>query len=68
MVYNTLGQKVAELVNRHQTSGNYTVEFNASVSSSTASNLPSGVYIYKLHITQGSETKFSSTKKMILTK
>jgi len=56
VVYNTIGQKVAELVNQEQTSGKYTVKFDAS-------NLPSGVYIYKL---QAGE--FSDVKKMLLTK
>lgn len=56
VVYNTLGQKVAELVNEHQSSGKYSVQFNAT-------NLPSGVYIYKI---QAGE--FSSVKKMLLTK
>jgi|GEM_PF-6883381 len=56
VVYNVIGQKVAELVNQEQTSGKYTVKFDAS-------NLPSGVYIYKL---QAGE--FSDVKKMLLTK
>ena len=56
IVYNALGQQVAELVNQHQSIGKYSVKFNAS-------NLPSGVYIYRLHAGE-----FSSTEKMILTK
>ena len=56
VVYNVVGQKVAELVNQNQTSGKYTVKFNAS-------NLPSGVYIYKLQAGD-----FSDVKKMLLTK
>jgi len=63
VVYNIIGQKVAELVNQEQASGKYTVKFDASTSSATASNLPSGVYIYKL---QAGE--FSDVKKMLLTK
>jgi len=51
-----LGQGVATLVNQHQSIGQYSVQFNAS-------NLPSGVYIYKLHAGE-----FKSIKKMILTK
>lgn len=60
-VYNSLGQKVSQLVNQHQSIGNYSVQFNAV-------NLPSGVYIYKLHVSLGSITNFSSTKKMLLLK
>jgi len=55
-VYNSLGQKVATLVNKEQTPGNYTVQFNAS-------NLPSGVYFYRLRA-----GNFVVTKKMILLK
>ena len=56
VVYNSLGQEVAVLVNQLQSTGQYSVEFNAA-------NLPSGVYIYKL---QAGE--FSATQKMILAK
>ncbi len=56
VVYNTLGQVVAELVNRHQSSGKYSVQFNAS-------NLPSGIYFYKIE--SGS---FSKSMKMLLLK
>jgi len=56
VVYNSLGQKVEELVNQNQSVGKYTVKFDAN-------NLPSGVYIYKL---QAGE--FSDVKKMLLTK
>ncbi len=53
-VYNTLGQKVTTLVNKRQTPGNYSVNFDAS-------NLPSGVYFYRLQVGH-----FVATKKMIL--
>lgn len=56
IVYNSLGQVVSKLVDQHQTSGKYLVQFNSS-------NLSSGVYIYKLHAGE-----FSSVKKMLLTK
>jgi len=56
VVYNSLGQKVEELVNQEQASGKYSVKFNAA-------NLPSGVYIYKLQT-----DNFSDVKKMLLTK
>jgi len=55
-VYNILGQEVATLVNKEQKAGSYTVSFDAS-------NLASGVYIYKLQL-GGLEL----TKKMILMK
>ncbi len=54
VVYNALGQVVLTLVNEHQTIGKYTVQFNAS-------NLPSGVYFYKIE--SGS---FNKANKMLL--
>jgi len=54
VVYNSLGQEVAVLVNQQQTVGEYTVQFNAN-------NMPSGVYFYKLKT-----GKFNSVKKMLL--
>ncbi len=55
-VYNILGQKVAELVNRKMVAGNHTVQFKAT-------NLSSGVYIYRIKA-----GKFVSIKKMMLLK
>lgn len=55
-VFNLLGQEVATLVNEQKAVGNYEVNFNAS-------NLPSGVYIYKMKAGE-----FVQTKKMILLK
>jgi hypothetical protein len=55
-VYNSLGQKVAELVNRPMVAGNYEVNFNAS-------NLSSGVYFYEL-----SSNNNTIVKKLMLIK
>jgi photosystem II stability/assembly factor-like uncharacterized protein len=55
-VFNTLGIKVAELVNGNKNAGEYQVNFNAA-------NLPSGVYIYKLNAGNS-----SSSNKMIILK
>ena len=55
-VYDVLGREVATLVNENKPSGNYEVLFDAS-------NLPSGIYFYKLQA--GS---FNQTRKMILLK
>ncbi len=55
-VYDVLGKEVATLVNKEQQPGTYEVIFNAS-------DLPSGIYYYKL------ETNFKTkVKKMILIK
>ncbi len=43
-IYNTLGQEVTTLVNKQQKAGSYEVTFDAS-------NLTSGVYFYRLQIT-----------------
>lgn len=55
-VFDMLGKEVATLVNKYQTPGNYSVNFNAS-------NLPSGVYIYKIE-----SNNFSAVKKLMLLK
>ena len=55
-VYNILGNEVAALVNETKPAGEYEVEFDGS-------NLPSGVYYYRIQA--GS---FSQTKKLILLK
>lgn len=55
-IFNLLGQQVASLVNKQQTSGKYEVKFDAS-------ELSSGMYIYRL--TSG---EFTSSHKMMLTK
>jgi hypothetical protein len=53
-VYNTLGEEVTTLVNEEKPAGNYSVKFNGS-------NLPSGVYFYKL-----AAGSFIATRKMVL--
>ncbi|MBK7629959.1 MAG: T9SS type A sorting domain-containing protein [Ignavibacteriales bacterium] len=55
-VYDMLGNEVATLINEEKPAGIYEIDFNAS-------QLSSGVYLYKL---QAGE--FKSTKKMILMK
>ncbi|MBI9060215.1 MAG: T9SS type A sorting domain-containing protein, partial [Labilibaculum sp.] len=55
-VYNTLGQKVADLVNTELKAGNYTYNFNGT-------DLSSGIYFYKI-----ATNHFSSVKKMMLLK
>jgi hypothetical protein len=55
-IYNALGEEVATLINEEKPAGSYTVKFDGS-------NLPSGVYIYRL--TAGS---YSAAKKLILLK
>lgn len=53
-VFDLLGREIATLVNEEKSAGTYTVKFNSS-------NLPSGIYFYRLKV--GS---FSQTKKMVI--
>ena len=55
-VYNILGKEIATLVNEQKESGIYDVNFDAS-------NLASGVYVYKIQA-----GNFSATKKLMLMK
>ncbi len=55
-VYDMLGTEVASLVNERKEPGNYSVAFNAT-------NIPSGIYVYRL-----TADKFVETKKLILLK
>jgi hypothetical protein len=56
VVYDALGREIAVLVNESLAPGTYETDFDAS-------NLPSGVYFYKL-----SAGEFTESKKMILIK
>ncbi len=55
-IFNILGKEIATLVNEEKPAGSYTVNFDGS-------NLPTGVYIYR--ITTGN---YSAAKKLILLK
>jgi len=59
-LYDMLGREVSTLINEVRTAGYYTVNLNAS-------NLSSGIYIYRL-ISKTSDKDFVATKKMILIK
>jgi len=55
-IFNVLGQTVTTLLDRQMAAGNHQIEFDAS-------NMPSGIYFYRLNHSEG-----STTKKMILVK
>jgi hypothetical protein len=55
-IYNTLGEKVTELVNTKLEAGNYSYQWDAG-------NIATGMYIYELRT-----DKFVSVKKMVLLK
>jgi hypothetical protein len=55
-IYDVLGNEVASLVNEFKSAGKYSVEFDGT-------NLPSGIYYYRLNA-----GNFSDTKKLMLMK
>jgi hypothetical protein len=64
-IYNVLGVKVGQLVNRDQAAGFYSVDFNSSLNKS----ISSGVYLYKITaVDKVMGNSFSAIKKMMLLK
>ena len=55
-VYNSIGSKVATIVNEYKPAGNYSIQFNGS-------NLASGIYLYRLE-----SGDYSAVKKFVLLK
>ncbi|NNL21123.1 MAG: T9SS type A sorting domain-containing protein [Ignavibacteriaceae bacterium] len=55
-IYDVIGNEILTLVNKYLSTGKYSIEFDAS-------QLPSGIYYYKLDA-----DKYSETKKMVLIK
>jgi hypothetical protein len=61
-IYDVLGREVQTLVNENVSPGTYEVDFDGS-------NLPSGVYYYKLEVSDHSNPlRVTETKKMVLIK
>jgi len=60
-IFNTLGEEVAKLVNENMVRGNKIIKYDAS-------DLSSGVYLYKLTARSTRGDIFTSVKKMILIK
>ncbi|GBD86196.1 hypothetical protein BMS3Abin03_00106 [bacterium BMS3Abin03] len=60
-VYNLLGETVATLVNSNMAAGNHDVIFDAA-------NLNSSVYFYRIEANGVDGSRFTSVRKMILTK
>jgi len=59
IIFDISGKKIAVLVNQKQTSGSYEIKFDVS-------NIPSGVYFYRLEAEDLKGNLDSETKKMIL--
>ncbi len=60
-IFDILGQEVATLLNGNMLAGPHFVNFNAS-------NLTSGVYLYRIDATGADGSNFTAVKKMLLTK
>ncbi len=61
-VYNILGNEVATLLNnKFIEQGKHEIEFDAS-------DLPSGIYFYRISVTQQGLLRYSETKKLLLLK
>jgi hypothetical protein len=63
-IYDILGKEITTLVNGKQSSGVYEVVFDAS-------QLASGIYVYRLDIISAADSKsvnYTSAKKMLLVK
>jgi len=59
-IYNTVGEKVAQLMDQEQKAGSYKVEWHAA-------NVSSGIYFYRIYAKSENQT-FVKTQKMILLK
>jgi hypothetical protein len=60
-LFNSIGQKVSELLNNDLSGGVHEVTFEGS-------NLSSGIYYYRMNAIGKDGKNFTSTKKMILMK
>jgi len=60
-VYDAVGKEISILVNEIYQAGIYKLSFNAS-------NIPSGVYFYKITVNNTKSVEWTQTKKMILVK
>jgi len=61
VVYNLVGEKVADVVSGDFSAGQHNVNFDAS-------SLTSGVYFYRIDVTASNGSNFSSVKKMTVLK
>lgn len=61
-IFNVLGQEVATIANGIVDAGTHNVEWNASAVQS------SGIYFYRLNVTQNGNVRYTDTKKLLLLK
>ena len=60
-IFNLLGQKVANLIDAEKNAGQHSVTFSAQ-------GLSSGVYIYRIFVSDSDGKNYSDSKKMLLMK
>lgn len=61
-IFNTIGEKIENLLNEYKAEGDYTIKYDAS-------NLPSGIYFYTMSLTDKDfKAKKVITKKLVLLK
>lgn len=63
-IFNSLGEKVASLVNDFVTAGYHKQEWHSL--NSSGEQVSSGIYFYRIEMTDVFKNKFSDTKKMLL--
>ncbi len=64
-IYDLLGREIETLVDGLNEAGSQSVEWNAK---SASGGLPSGIYFYRLTVTDGNKTSYTQTKKLVLLK
>lgn len=60
-IYDLLGREIETLVDGLNEAGSQSVEWNAE-------DFPSGIYFYRLTVTDGNKTSYTQTKKLVLLK
>ncbi len=60
-IYDLLGREIETLVDGLHETGSQSVEWNAE-------DFPSGIYFYRLTVTDGDKTSYTQTKKLVLLK
>ncbi|MDI6803717.1 MAG: M1 family aminopeptidase [Bacteroidota bacterium] len=64
-VYDLLGREVETLIDGSKEAGSYLIDWNAE---SVTGGLPSGIYFYRMTVTDGNKTNYTQTKKLVLIK
>lgn len=64
-IYNTLGQEIATLVNKRESAGKHTIQWNGKDRYGKA--VTSGVYLYRIEAVS-EKGRFTETKKMVYLK